>query len=199
MAKSERPPKVVPNPNPNPADHDLDPSSCTLEKFRLFETRAVISLSHFLIPFSWYFSRFVDWKPIFLWFLFLFGVFAVFSWSKFDFFFLEHLGESRVWCRGLWFFLNFPKGKLIEWFIFGVCVEILLDREWLWEEEIPGVKDWSIRAIGSRCKRGSGRLLGAGGQESPAAYCRGEQSHRRSILCHEGLWHCWWFFFLLFF
>ncbi|XP_039122953.1 phosphatidylinositol-3-phosphatase SAC1-like isoform X1 [Dioscorea cayenensis subsp. rotundata] len=40
MAKSERPPKVVPNPNPNPADHDLDPSSCTLEKFRLFETRA---------------------------------------------------------------------------------------------------------------------------------------------------------------
>ncbi|KAH7685250.1 SAC domain-containing protein [Dioscorea alata] len=38
MAKSERHPKPVPN--PNPADHDLDPSSCTLEKFRLFETRA---------------------------------------------------------------------------------------------------------------------------------------------------------------
>ncbi|KAJ0972118.1 hypothetical protein J5N97_020077 [Dioscorea zingiberensis] len=38
MAKSERPPK--PAPNPNAADNDLDPSSCTLEKFRLYETRA---------------------------------------------------------------------------------------------------------------------------------------------------------------
>ncbi|KAM0946408.1 putative SAC domain, polyphosphoinositide phosphatase Fig4 [Dioscorea sansibarensis] len=38
MAKSERPPKLVLN--PNTVDHDLDPSSCTLEKFRLYETRA---------------------------------------------------------------------------------------------------------------------------------------------------------------